>query len=247
MNILPLEDTPEDIVKKACLAHGVSAYALPGTGDRRNNFLREKLDLDPDALASLPEYHPHAILPEGLTQHSFPFYESEVNIWSLRTTSGIILIDTGCSPEQLRSVLKEEQMPQIEAVLLTHDHHDHSGGMSMLKSIPVYHANNQHSRSKVKSFTIDGLLWEMHLLPGHTADSAGFITHYKGDSLFFTGDALFAGSMGRLGTGTPAAAISRIVTALANLPVEALILPGHGPATTLAQEKLHNPFLKGKI
>ncbi len=86
--------------------------------------------------------------------------------------------------------------------------------------------------------------------PGHTPGSAVF-THPAGDELpplLFSGDLLFAGSIGRtdLPGGDSAAMMRSLTTALENLGDETVVLPGHGPQTTLGRERLTNPYLTGQ-
>jgi len=77
--------------------------------------------------------------------------------------------------------------------------------------------------------------------PGHTPGSISLV----GDGVAFTGDALFAGAVGRtdLCGGDEAALLASIRDKLLTLPGATRVFPGHGPPTTIADEKLHNPFL----
>ncbi|MCB0914934.1 MAG: MBL fold metallo-hydrolase [Actinobacteria bacterium] len=86
--------------------------------------------------------------------------------------------------------------------------------------------------------------------PGHTPGSAVF-THPGGDGmppLLFSGDLLFAGSIGRtdLPGGDSIAMMRSLSTALTSLTDDTVVLPGHGPQTTMAQERATNPFLTGQ-
>jgi hydroxyacylglutathione hydrolase len=77
--------------------------------------------------------------------------------------------------------------------------------------------------------------------PGHTAGSISLV----GEGVVFCGDALFAGSIGRtdLCGGDELALLSSIKSKILSLPPETEVLPGHGPPTTVAEERSHNPFL----
>ena len=85
--------------------------------------------------------------------------------------------------------------------------------------------------------------------PGHTAGSTMFSTPYDSDpdvdSLVFSGDVLFAGSIGRtdLPGGSSEAMLHSLRTKVLPLPDSAVVLPGHGPQTTVAQERATNPYL----
>ena len=88
------------------------------------------------------------------------------------------------------------------------------------------------------------LLTTIHT-PGHSPGSCCFYTEITGEPLLFAGDTLFRQSVGRtdLPGGDPYALIKSIKQRLFQLPPEAYVVPGHGPATTLAVEQRTNPFL----
>ena len=77
--------------------------------------------------------------------------------------------------------------------------------------------------------------------PGHSPGSVCLV----GDGVVFTGDVLFAGSIGRtdLTLGDPAAMSASLVRFIETLPPDTVVYPGHGPRTTLTREKQSNPFL----
>jgi glyoxylase-like metal-dependent hydrolase (beta-lactamase superfamily II) len=88
--------------------------------------------------------------------------------------------------------------------------------------------------------TIGGVSFTVRHTPGHTR---GSVTFHAEDNLF-TGDLLFAGSIGRTDLpGGDDAAMRASLTATMRLPDETLVLPGHGPQTTIAKERATNPFL----
>ena len=85
--------------------------------------------------------------------------------------------------------------------------------------------------------------------PGHTPGSTVFVTDESGDipPIMYSGDLLFAGSIGR--TDLPGGDMSQMTQSLASVvlpaPPEMVVLPGHGPQTTIGQELATNPFLTG--
>ncbi len=100
------------------------------------------------------------------------------------------------------------------------------------------------SRVEVAGVTFDAL----HA-PGHTPGSTMFRTDYPGDgaeSLLFSGDVLFAGSIGRtdLPGGDHVAMLDSLRTRVLPLPDPVAVLPGHGPQTTMAAERAQNPYLQ---
>jgi glyoxylase-like metal-dependent hydrolase (beta-lactamase superfamily II) len=80
--------------------------------------------------------------------------------------------------------------------------------------------------------------------PGHTP--GGICLYSKDEGIVFTDDALFADSIGR--TDFPDGSMEKLITSirekLLTLPDDTIIYPGHGPKTTIAQEKAHNQFLQ---
>ncbi len=89
--------------------------------------------------------------------------------------------------------------------------------------------------------------------PGHTAGSTMFRTAYPDepdvDSLLFSGDVLFAGSVGRtdLPGGSAEAMVRSLRSKVLPLPDEVVVLPGHGPQTTMAAERAGNPYLQASF
>jgi len=81
-------------------------------------------------------------------------------------------------------------------------------------------------------------------LSGHANPALGFHIEGLPSPVLVTGDAVFAGSIG--GCATPAVyqhALQRLKETLTSLPATTILLPGHGPATTLGEERVSNPFL----
>jgi len=92
--------------------------------------------------------------------------------------------------------------------------------------------------------TIAGLTIDVLHTPGHTPGHCCF--HIPEEGMLFSGDQLFAGSIGRtdLPRGDYDQLMQSMVDKVLPLPDETSVLPGHGPATTLARERLSNPFLQ---
>lgn len=89
--------------------------------------------------------------------------------------------------------------------------------------------------------------------PGHRPGCVMFqvpVVGYEGvDSVVFTGDVVFAGSIGRtdLPGGDPAAMVQTLSTVVLDLPDAAVLLPGHGEQTTMSHERVHNPYLQASF
>ena len=97
---------------------------------------------------------------------------------------------------------------------------------------------------------VAGLRFDAIHAPGHTPGSTMFQTAYQGhpdvDSVVFSGDVLFAGSIGRtdLPGGNLADMLKSLRTKVLPLPDTVAVLPGHGPQTTMARERVGNPYLQ---
>lgn len=93
---------------------------------------------------------------------------------------------------------------------------------------------------------VGGLSFRVIHTPGHTQGSVTYVLATPDDSIAFTGDTLFAGSVGR--TDMPGGSWPTLESSLAvlieALEDDALVLPGHGPTSTMADEKRTNPFLR---
>jgi hydroxyacylglutathione hydrolase len=93
---------------------------------------------------------------------------------------------------------------------------------------------------------LGGLEFKIGHTPGHTQGSVTFRSGAEDLDALFTGDLLFAGSIGRTDLpGGDHAAILRSLARTLTLPDETIVLPGHGPQTTIGDERLTNPFLTG--
>ena len=153
------------------------------------------------------------------------------------------------------------------AILVTHGHWDHLGGVADLAEgtgAPVHMAETERDLLErpgdftppdvyVRAHTpevllegdealeLAGITFQTIAVPGH---SPGHVA-YAADGCLFSGDVLFAGSVGR--TDLPGAdwdtLLASITTMIERLPAETVVYPGHGPATTLGDELATNPFL----
>jgi glyoxylase-like metal-dependent hydrolase (beta-lactamase superfamily II) len=233
----PLEDSPEDVLKKAFLNAGLTPGNLPCNRAEADRFLKDHLYLDPARYHSMPDALPALPLPQGLKRHKMPFRDWSLNIWTLQTDKALFVIDTGLGNDQLPEVLASAQP---SAILITHLHPDHVGGISSYPKVPVWDANS--CPSFPVSMSICGRQWTAYNLNGHTDDSVGWVTQIEGKTILFSGDALFACSIGKC-PGKRALALHNLTTTLRALPPDTIVCPGHGPVTTIAYEWSHNPFL----
>lgn len=199
----------------------------------------------------------------------------ETNCYVLRQSNAgkaCLIIDPGLEATPLIAFLQENQLDPV-AVVLTHGHIDHIGGMEMLRAsfprIQVYihvldaemltNARNNLSLMHGTPFSTDpadvlvgegstieqaGMKLEVLHTPGHTP--GGICLYARDDGIVFTDDALFADSVGRTDFpgGNTTELLQSIKARILTLPDQTTVYPGHGPPTTVAQEKAHNPFVR---
>lgn len=192
----------------------------------------------------------------------------------IKENKDCLIIDPGGEATKLIKIMDDEKL-NPKAILLTHAHFDHIGAVDDVKEryqIPVYiHENekdwlidpalNGSARFqmgtairlqpadelfvKEQELDISGFSFKVLETPGHSPGSVSF--YFADIALLFGGDALFQGSIGRtdLPGGHHETLLQSIHDKLLILPEDTLVLPGHGPVTTIANEMDTNPFLNG--
>ncbi len=176
--------------------------------------------------------------------------EANAFLMACSETREAMLIDAGEVPGDLAGLLQEHGL-NLAKVFITHDHYDHTGGLPDIVETyqpQVFAAaetcggvavtERVKQGSEVTVGAMKGVVLET---PGHTPD--GVSLAFPGFA--FSGDALFAGSIG--GTASPALAkslISHVRKQLFSLPPDTEIYTGHGAATTVAIERDLNPFFQ---
>lgn len=230
-----LEDDPSDVISKAAKGSGRRLTMTSNLED----FLAAGVDAD--TLKALPDYQPRVSLPKFVHQLVTPFGHLGVNSWLVELPSGSLLFDTGSSESELLRLLDSE-VP--DTVLITHSHPDHIATLSTFQNDP---ASTVLTPSKLEPGTsVLALDVSIHTFDasGHSTPALAYVLEHRGVTICVTGDLIFAGSIG--GCASPASyqrALSNCRVLLDALPDEAILLPGHGPPTTAALEKVHNPFL----
>jgi glyoxylase-like metal-dependent hydrolase (beta-lactamase superfamily II) len=161
------------------------------------------------------------------------------------------LFDTGFSADAAIALIEENQL-QLRQIFITHSHDDHIGGLAGLREkYPKAHVHSgsknapPQSRIRANEFIhLGNLRITNRETPGHAEDGVTFIVgNWPDDAphVAMVGDAIFAGSIGN-GFQSWELAKQKVREQIFSLPPDTLICPGHGPLTTVGEEKANNPF-----
>jgi hydroxyacylglutathione hydrolase len=206
----------------------------------------------------------HEILPVGPLQCNCSIIGDE-------TTREAMVVDPGDDIAQVLAIIEKHNL-QVRQIIITHAHIDHVGGAMKLRQAtgaPI--VMNQNDYALVKMLDVqaawlgmappgevkidrslgDGdkidagpLAANVIHTPGHTEGSVCLF--FPAQQKLIAGDTLFAGSIGR--TDLPGGSFDKIIRSLKEkvlaLPDETVVVPGHGPLTTIGEERESNPFLK---
>jgi hydroxyacylglutathione hydrolase len=210
------------------------------------------LGLDSEALATHPEFSPQPLHTAGINRLLLPFGDDHVNAWLIRDGDTAILFDTGDDRSSCLEKLETLGISKLDAVFITHAHHDHIAGLPTLAPLTTKNYGPRIPGTEPmdadETFHFGNLTIHSVDLSGHATPSLGYFIEGLAEPVLVTGDALFAGSMG----GCPDEkkyqhALNRLVAVLSPLPDETVILPGHGPGSTLGEEQKHNPFIANRF
>jgi glyoxylase-like metal-dependent hydrolase (beta-lactamase superfamily II) len=202
---------------------------------------------------------------------SAPFGEMSYVAWRPGRTEALV-VDPGFDTESILELLESRRL-QLSTILNTHGHADHIAGNAAMKAafpaaVLIIGRNEAHMLRDPEAnlsapfgmplhsppadrlvahgdrLEVAGLSFEVREIPGHSPGSVVFVCDQFQPRFVFGGDVLFAGSIGRTDLGgNTEQLLSGIRAKLFDLPDDTLILPGHGPVTTVGQESRTNPFV----
>lgn len=188
-------------------------------------------------------------------------------------TREAMVIDPGDDVEDVLALVRKHNLT-VKQIVITHAHIDHVGGAQKLRAAtgaPIVLNQNDyellkmldmqaawvgmrspgkveidHSVSDSETLNTGSLTANVLHTPGHTEGS--ICLYFPAENKLIAGDTLFAGSIGR--TDLPGGSFQKIINSLHErvlaLPDETVVVPGHGPLTTIGEERESNPFLTKK-
>ncbi len=266
---MPLEDNVNDVLGKAMRGLGLteqdlarrtglelSAIEAVLNGNFEERVIRQlapPLELNPEALVELGKgiwYPRDEGEVAGLACFTTDYGNMTVNAhlcWDLPSGNGVCF-DTGADAAGMIRFAAEREI-RIQAVLLTHTHPDHIADLERLTRITDAKAfvskieafEGAETFEIGRNFRFGGLIISTRLTSGHSHGGVTYVVQGLPRRVAVVGDALFAGSMGGGMVSYPEALRNNCEHIL-TLPDDTILCPGHGPLTTVGEEKVHNPF-----
>lgn len=268
MNI-PIEDSYTDIIgktqrgtgaddEKTAAGANISVDQLKSLKDGNVDAaalrkVADALHLGADALVALAEgkYVPAEVPAiEGLAFCNTVYDDMTVNafiVWDPESREGAFF-DTGADGEPMLDIAKKHDLT-IKQIFLTHTHGDHILDLDRLKEKTRARAyvceqeplDGAENFAPGDAFAIGKLTVETRLTCGHSKGGITYFIRGLAQPVAIVGDSIFAGSMGG-GAVSFADALRNNREQILTLPDETIICPGHGPLTTVGEQKTANPF-----
>ena len=231
-------------------------YTLKPT-EAQVHKLAEVLNLDGTKLLDIAteQWEPEPVKQSDDDSLSIVTVSAPVGGWPVnayilvcKATDEAAIIDTAAHPDMILEILDLHKVKPT-AILLTHSHKDHTDGLPQIQRATgcqaYIHKNEPKPRSSgdlhelIHSDVVEigSLMVTVLDTPGHTPGGCSFLTQ----AAAFVGDAIFAGSVGGPNISYQDE-INSVRDNILSLPDNVRLFPGHGPATTVGEEKLHNPF-----
>jgi hydroxyacylglutathione hydrolase len=252
----------ESGISAAVIARWLKDDGAASEGEAR--ALARILRLDGGALAdsAAQRWYPPDISRSDVRRHAQLPHPSNGYVFFLEGGRHAALVDPAGLPHNLLRIVRDGDY-QLQYILITHKHADHcDAAVDVAKAFPdariVMHALDVHAIGSLASkatlvrdgetlpFGDDATIRMLHT-PGHTDGSSCYIFQdapTRSGGALFSGDTLFAASVGGAygDASTYADILHSIQSKLFTLPDDTVVMPGHGPPTTIGLEKEHNPF-----
>ena len=268
MATIPLEDSFADIIGKAQRGLKLSDDQLAAkaattvdelnrmkSGEVNQALLRKlagPLGLGAEALMAIAQktWEPQPVEVPGLKPFNTAYEDMTVNFylaWDEKSKQAVVF-DTGADCRPALQFVREQGL-SITLILLTHTHRDHIADLVRLKAqtgAPAWVSQRENFDgaepfTEGRTFQAGALSLETRQTSGHAAGGMTFVLSGLEGPVAVVGDAIFAGSMGG-GLISYAEALENNRRKIFTLPDHTVLCPGHGPLTTVGQEKAHNPF-----
>jgi hydroxyacylglutathione hydrolase len=267
---IPLEDLFNDVLAKAQRGLGLSddrLAVLSGTtaddiatakGGKADQALLLKLaphlNLHGPSLVTMSQnaWCPLEVQLPGLAQFNTPYHDMTVNAYLLwdKETRNAVAFDTGADASPMIEFIEENEL-NLSLIFLTHTHPDHILDLKKLTANGAVTAfvHDREPCEGAKTFKLGetecwetgGLKIEPRSTWGHSKGGITYVVSGLERPVAVVGDALFAASMGG-GMVSYADALATNRKEIFTLPDNTVICPGHGPLTTVGEEKARNPF-----
>ncbi len=267
--MIDLEDFSEDIIGKAMRGRGISVADLSVNSGVDQKYIKNLLNGDfeeagaraisphlklcADALVASGNslWRPQAVDLDGLEIFNTPWRDMRVNaflIWD-PASGEAAAFDTGADAVGMIDLVKKKEL-KVGAVYLTHTHGDHIADLERVLSAyanpPVYVSGNEPLRGATcipegHCGRIGALSLQTRLTRGHSKGGHTYVVTGLARPVAIVGDALFAGSMGG-GMVSYTEALETNRQQIFTLEDNTVVCPGHGPMSSVGEEKQHNPF-----
>ena len=224
-----------------------------GGNDGLISAMAKELDLDAEKLlrSAKKEWCPAPLAINGLKQFNLPFGDMLVNVFVVwdENSKNAWIFDTGPVAEPILSFIQEQAL-SVDAIFLTHTHRDHIACLDELRvgagnpSVYVHELEALDGCELITegfSYACGSLSLNTLHTHGHALGGMTYVIDGLERPIAIVGDAIFAGSMGG-GMISYEDALRTNREKIMTLPNGTVLCPGHGPMTTVGEEKRNNPF-----
>lgn len=164
--------------------------------------------------------------------------ELRTNCYVLSKNNKAIVIDPGDEAHKIIKYLEDNNL-ELVAILITHSHFDHVGGLYDLlnhENVKVFNNDNIEE----KNYKIEDFSFDVIKTYGHTNDSVCY--YFEEDNIMFVGDFIFKNSIGRTDLGGNYNDMMNSIKKIKGYRDDITIYPGHGESSILGLEKRNNPY-----